>query len=121
MPGWCACASPIVAGKVTFWLLLHALPHRLFTAVRDHVAALVAPFAPIQMDTLRLRVLKVAAYVRQSVRPIVVHFPRAFGLAPLFRRLLDRAPSWRLARTFAPTSSCQRPSTSSGMRPRRTR
>jgi hypothetical protein len=34
-----------------------------------------------QFDTIRLRLLKVAAQVRQSVRRIVVALPSAFGLA----------------------------------------
>lgn len=73
-----------------FRLLLHAVAYRLLTAVREHVAAVAAPLATLQMDTLRLRLLKVAAFVRQSVRRIVVQLPRAFGLAPLLRQLLER-------------------------------
>ena len=73
-----------------FRLLLHGVAYRLLTAVREHVAAVAAPLATLQMDTLRLRLLKVAAFVRQSVRRIVVQLPRAFGLAPLLRQLLER-------------------------------
>lgn len=41
----------------------------------------------LQMDTSRLRLLKVAAWVTTSVRRILVRLPRAFPLAATFQRL----------------------------------
>lgn len=73
-----------------FRLLLHAAAYRLLSSVREHLAALAAPLATAQFDTLRLRLLKVAAFVRQTVGRVVVQLPRAFGLAPLLRELLVR-------------------------------
>ena len=77
-----------------FRLLLHAIAYRLMHALRATVAR-VAPdvvyvesdrvrLATAQMDTLRLRLLKVAAYVSLSVRRVLVRLPTAFPLAPIF-------------------------------------
>ena len=77
-----------------FRLLLHAIAYRLMHALRATVAR-VAPdvihveadrlrLATAQMDTLRLRLLKVAAYVSSSVRRILMRLPTAFPLAPIF-------------------------------------
>ena len=56
-------------------------------ALRD-VAAVVAPaLGRVQMDTLRLRPLKVAALVTSSVRRILVRFPRAFPRADAFHAI----------------------------------
>jgi hypothetical protein len=67
-----------------FRLFLHALAYRLMYALR-HTAGSVEPsLRRVQMDTLRLRLLKVAALVATSVRRIVVRLPRAFPLAATF-------------------------------------
>ena len=77
-----------------FRLLLHAIAYRLMHALRATVAR-VAPaveyvatdhvrLATAQMDTLRLRLLKVAAHVTSSVRRVLVRLPRAFPLAHVF-------------------------------------
>jgi hypothetical protein len=77
-----------------FRLLLHALAYRLMHALRATVAR-VAPevvyvsmdrvrLATAQMDTLRLRLLKVAAQVSSSVRRVLVRLPAAFPLAGVF-------------------------------------
>jgi len=77
-----------------FRLLLHAIAYRLMHALRATVAR-VAPevvyvesdrvrLATAQMDTLRLRLLKVAAYVSCSVRRVLVRLPTSFPLAPIF-------------------------------------
>ena len=77
-----------------FRLLLHAIAYRLMHALRATVAR-VAPdiiyvesdrvrLATAQMDTLRLRLLKVAAYVSSSVRRVLVRLPSAFPLAGIF-------------------------------------
>jgi hypothetical protein len=77
-----------------FRLLLHAIAYRLMHALRATVAR-VAPavedvstdrvrLATAQMDTLRLRLLKVAAHVTASVRRVLIRLPRAFPLAHVF-------------------------------------
>jgi hypothetical protein len=77
-----------------FRLLLHAIAYRLMHALRATVAR-VAPaveyvstdrvrLATAQMDTLRLRLLKVAAHVTTSVRRVLIRLPRAFPLAHVF-------------------------------------
>lgn len=67
-----------------FRLVLHAVAYRLMHALRT-TAALVEPaLGRLQMDTLRLRLLKVAAQVTSSVRRILVRLPRAFPLADAF-------------------------------------
>ena len=73
-----------------FRLLLHAFAYRLLDAFRREVHAVMPTLGHAQFDTLRLHLLKVAAFVRQSVRRIVVALPRAFPLAALFRQLALR-------------------------------
>lgn len=68
-----------------FRLLEHAAAYRLLFALRTHVAAVAPALATAQFDTLRLRLLKVAATVRQSVRRITIALPRAFPLAATFQ------------------------------------
>mgnify|MGYP001026901196 CR=1 FL=1 len=78
-----------------FRLLLHASAYRLLFALRTHVGAVAPALATVQFDTLRLRLLKVAARVVQSVRRVVVSLPSTFPLAGVFRAVLaslDVAP-----------------------------
>jgi hypothetical protein len=70
-----------------FRLLLHAIAYRLMHALRVSVSAIEPALRRVQMDTLRLRLLKVAAVVVTSVRRIVVRMPRAFPLAATFTAL----------------------------------
>jgi hypothetical protein len=78
-----------------FRLFLHAVAYRLMHALRIVVGSVAPVFAPdgepkelrlatAQMDTLRLRLLKVAAIVVSSVRRVLVRLPRSFPLAPVF-------------------------------------
>jgi hypothetical protein len=67
-----------------FRLLLHALAYRLLHALRVSVGTIEPSLRRVQMDTLRLRLLKVAAIVVTSVRRVVVQLPRAFPLAATF-------------------------------------
>lgn len=73
-----------------FRLLLHAAAYRLLHALRSAVADISPELGRAQFDTLRLRLLKVAALVRQSVRRIWIRLPRAFPLRDLFDTLLAR-------------------------------
>ena len=73
--------------------MLHAVAYRLMHALRT-AAALVAPaLGRLLMDTLRLRLLEVAAQVTSSVRRILVRLPRTFPLARRVQR--DHAPALR--------------------------
>jgi hypothetical protein len=71
-----------------FRLLLHAFAYRLLDALRARLTRIAPSLARAQFDTLRLRLLKVAAHVRQSARRIHVALPQAFPLAAVFRALL---------------------------------
>ena len=73
-----------------FRLLLHAAAYRLMHALRDHLAAVGSPLARGQADTLRLRLLKVAALVSQSARRIWLRLPAVFPLAATFRAVALR-------------------------------
>jgi hypothetical protein len=68
-----------------FRLLLHAVAYRLLFTLRMRVAAVAPSLATVQFDTLRLRLLKVAALVRHSVRRLLVALPHAFPFATTFR------------------------------------
>lgn len=80
-----------------FRLLLHAFAYRLLDALREEVAAVAPVLGQAQFDTLRLRLLKVAAIVRQSVRRITVALSKAFPLASLFRQVAARLAAPPLA------------------------
>lgn len=70
-----------------FRLLEHAAAYVLMHELRQQVAQQAPAQAQVQMDTLRLRLLKVAAHVTQSARRLWVRLPAAFPLAGLFLRL----------------------------------
>jgi hypothetical protein len=70
-----------------FRLLLHSAAYVLMHALRAHLAAHAPRLATAQFDTLRLRLLKVAAVVSQSARRILVRLPRAFPFAAAFHDL----------------------------------
>jgi len=58
--------------------------------LRQEVAEVSPELGRKQMDTLRLRLLKVAAIVTQSVRRILLRLPAVFPLRATFRALLQR-------------------------------
>jgi Transposase DDE domain group 1 len=73
-----------------FRLLLHAFAYRLLDALRAHLKVVAPELGRAQFDTIRLRLLKVAAHVRQSVRRIAVSLPSSFGLAHVFAQVAAR-------------------------------
>lgn len=73
-----------------FRLLLHAVAYRLMHALRASAGHVEPELGRVQMDTLRLRLLKVAALVLTSVRRVVVRLPRAFLLAAAFTAIARR-------------------------------
>lgn len=73
-----------------FRLLLHSAAYRLMYALRLEVVAVSPQLGRKQMDTLRLRLLKVAVIVTRSVRRILLRLPAVFPLRATFRALLCR-------------------------------
>lgn len=61
-----------------FRMLLHAAAYRLLHALRSQAAETSTELGRAQFDTLRLRLLKVAALIRQSARRIWIRFPQAY-------------------------------------------
>ena len=73
-----------------FRLLLHCAAYRLMHRLRHHVAAVRPELGRSQFDTLRLKLLKVAAQVTRSVRRILARLPRSFPLAEVFAAIAMR-------------------------------
>jgi hypothetical protein len=76
----------------TFWanffrLLEHATAYVLMHALRSEAGRHSPALATVQMDTLRLRLLKVAAHVTQSARRLWGCLPHSFPLSSLFLML----------------------------------
>lgn len=70
-----------------FRLLLHAAAYRLMHALRERVAPLSQKLGRAQFDTLRLRLLRVAAQVTQTTRRVLLRLPTVFPEATVFRQL----------------------------------
>ena len=68
--------------------MLHLAAYRLMFELRQDVAPHSEELGKAEFATLRLRILKVAALVEQSVRRVVVRLPVSFGFGEVFRRLL---------------------------------
>lgn len=75
-----------------FRLLLHAAAYRLLHALRGAAAHFSGPLGKAQLDTLRLRLLKVAALVTQSTRRILVRLPPRHPEIETFHALLEDLP-----------------------------
>jgi hypothetical protein len=80
------------------WTLRAALPKR-------------SPRRRAQFDTLRLRLVKIAARVVEMKTRITVHLPSACPAAPVMRLLLERLPS------MAPIRRPRRPTSPPASRP----
>lgn len=79
-----------------FRLLLHSAAYRIMHELRFISAQQSDELGRAQFDTLRLRILKVGALVKQSVRRIHIRLPRAFPLAAIFAAIassLDPTPA----------------------------
>lgn len=68
-----------------FRLVLHAAVYRLLFTLRQALSKVSPGLARCCFDTLRLRLLKVAAIVSQSVRRVLIRLPAAFPQAKVFR------------------------------------
>jgi len=78
-----------------FRLLLHSGAYRLMHELRNRASDHSEYLGRAQFDTLRLRILKVGALVKQSVRRIHIRLPQAFTFAAVFRAIakgLDPPP-----------------------------
>ena len=71
-------------------LLFHAFAYRLMFALRCAVADVSPVLSRMQFDTLRLRMLKVAAFVRTSVRRTTIALPRSFPFGHVFASACTR-------------------------------
>ena len=71
-------------------LILHATAYRLLFALRRSLGEVEPALATLQFDTLRLKLLKVAGQVTQSVRRILIELPASFPRAETFHALATR-------------------------------
>lgn len=71
-----------------FRMMLHAAAYVLMHALREHLAGTAA--AAWQFDTLRLRLLKVAGWVRQMVRNVTLHLASSHPHQDLWALLTQR-------------------------------
>lgn len=76
-------------------------------ALRTTAATVEPPLRRVQMDTLRLRLLKVAALVVTTVRRVVVRLPRAFPLAAAFTAIArpEYQPGKQVSKYTTPEAS----------------
>jgi hypothetical protein len=73
-----------------FRLVLHMAAYRLLDLLRRWLTDL--GLARVQLDTLRLRLIKIAGWVRQRLDRIRVHLARNHPGEPLWRALASRPP-----------------------------
>ncbi len=71
-----------------FRLIMHLAAYRLLFELRRMVARHADELGRAEFTTLRLRLLKVAALVAQSVRRVLVRLPASFGYRDVFNTLL---------------------------------
>ena len=74
-----------------FRLLLHAAAYLLMQAMRAMLAG--TELACAQVNTLRLRLLKVGARIKESARRVWVHLPSAYPWAYLWPQLARAGPA----------------------------
>lgn len=93
-----------------FRLLLHAFAYRLMDALRQSISPVAPKLARAQFDTIRLKLLKVAAVVRTSVRRVTVSLPKAFPLGLVFAKIAAafRADPPSSAASLAPLRAAHR-------------
>ena len=68
----------------TFRLLLHSVAYRICLSLGKAVTALTGE--RWQFDTLRLRLIKVAALMVEQARRVVMHLPQVYPYAKLWAR-----------------------------------
>ena len=75
-----------------FRLCLHAAAYRVMFELRQQAAAFSEELGRAQFDTLRLKLLKVAAMITESVRRIRIRLPDAYPLKAIFASMLSAPP-----------------------------
>jgi hypothetical protein len=83
-----------------FRVLLSAAAYLLLDSLRRHALA-ETELAHAQVDTIRLKLLKIGARVVSSVRRVVIHLAESYPRKDLFAWVLDRL---RATPTFSPAS-----------------
>lgn len=83
-----------------FRVLLSAAAYLLLDNLRRHALA-ETELAHAQVDTIRLKLLKIGARVVSSVRRVVIHLAEGYPLKDLFARILGRL---RAVPAFSPAS-----------------
>jgi hypothetical protein len=76
-----------------FRFLLSAAAYTLLETLR-RLGLADTDLAHAQAGTIRLKLLKVGARVRVSVRRILLHLPSVYPFASLFRLVVDRLSAW---------------------------
>ncbi len=71
-----------------FRLLLHAMAYQMFLILRDYLYG--TPWQNLEVETLRRRILKIGARVRETTRRIWVHFSSAFPEQRIFWLVWNR-------------------------------
>lgn len=74
-----------------FRLLLHALAYQIFVRLRDYLHG--TPWLNLEIETLRRRVLKIGARIRETTRRVWIHLSSAFPEQALFQLVLGRINS----------------------------
>jgi len=74
-----------------FRLLLHAAAYMLLQALQEALSG--TELAAAQVGTLRLKLLKVGARVRESVRRVAVSLPSAYPYVRFWERLIRAGPA----------------------------
>jgi hypothetical protein len=84
-----------------FRVLLSAAAYVLVETLR-RVGLAGTELAEAQVDTIRLKVLKIGARITRSVRRIVVHLATGYPLRDLLRGVLGRLQDWRCMPAVGP-------------------
>jgi hypothetical protein len=71
-----------------FRLLLHGLAYQLFLALRDYLEG--TAWDQLEIETLRRRVLKLGARIRQTTRRIWIHCSSSYPEPETFLLVLQR-------------------------------
>lgn len=71
-----------------FRLLLHALAYQLFLALREYLEG--TPWKNLEIETLRRRVLKIGARIRETTRRIWIHCSSSYPERETFLLVLER-------------------------------
>jgi xanthine/CO dehydrogenase XdhC/CoxF family maturation factor len=76
-----------------FRLLLHAAAYWLLDTLRSWLLQQIGAAARVQLDTLRLRLLKIGARIRELPDRVLIHLASSHPGEPLWRALLPYRPA----------------------------